>query len=101
MSALVERLEINMTNKLFVGNLAYGVTDTDLKGVFEQYGAVSACNVATDRDTGRSRGFGFVEMQTQEQAEAAIKGLNGHTMDGRQISVAASTPKAKTSSNRY
>lgn len=84
-----------MNNKLFVGNLAYGVTDADLLDLFAQYGEVSSCNVAKDRDTGRPRGFAFVEMGSQAQAEAAIKGLNGQQIDGRQISVAVSQPKPK------
>ena len=88
-----------MNNKLFVGNLSYKVNDTSLRDLFVQYGEVLSCNVATDRDTGRSRGFGFVDMQTPQEAEGAIKGLNGTTVDGRQISVTVSQPKPRT--NRY
>lgn len=89
-----------MNNKLFVGNLSYGVTDSTLKDLFTQFGSVTSCNVATDRDTGRSRGFGFVDMGTQQEAEGAIKGLNGMTVEGRQISVSVSQPKPKQS-RRY
>lgn len=84
-----------MNNKLFVGNLAYTVTDSGLHELFEQYGSVVACNIATDRDTGRSRGFGFVEMKTQAEAEGAIAGLNGRELGGRQIAVSISQPKPK------
>lgn len=94
------RLRFQMNNKLFVGNLSYGVTDTILKDLFSQFGNVTSCNVATDRDTGRSRGFGFVDMGTQQEAEGAIKGLNGMTVEGRQISVSVSQPKPKQS-RRY
>ncbi len=85
-----------MNNKLFVGNLPYSVTDSSLQDLFESFGQVSSCHVAKDRDTGRSRGFAFVEMESQAQAEAAIKGLNGQQVDGRQISVAISEPKGRS-----
>ncbi len=91
-----------MNSKLFVGNLAYATTDADLQSMFGQFGDVNSCNVATDRTTGRPRGFAFVEMGSQSQAEAAIKGLNGQDVDGRQISVAISEPKPRTAGgNRY
>ena len=88
-----------MNNKLFVGNLAYGVSDGDLQEHFARFGQVTSCSVAKDRDTGRARGFAFVEMESQAQAEAAIKGLNGYEIDGRQISVTISQPKPRGSSN--
>lgn len=84
-----------MNNKLFVGNLAYSVTSENLSELFGEYGQVVSCNIATDRDTGRARGFGFVEMQSQQEAEAAINGLNGKDVKGRQISVSISQPKPK------
>lgn len=84
-----------MNNKLFVGNLDYAVSDKDLLDLFTQYGEVSSCTVAKDRDTGRPRGFAFVEMQSQAQAEAAIKGLNGQQVGARQISVSVSQPKPR------
>lgn len=84
-----------MNNKLFVGNLSFAVTSEALSELFGQCGTVVSCNVATDRDTGRSRGFGFVEMQNQNDAEAAIKDLNGKELSGRQISVSISQPKPK------
>ena len=88
-----------MNNKLFVGNLAYSVSDTELSNLFAEYGEVTSCNIATDRDTGRPRGFGFVEMQTQAAAEAAIKGLNGREVAGRQIAVNVAQPKPSRSSS--
>lgn len=91
-----------MNNKLFVGNLAYSVSDSNLNELFAEFGKVGSCNVATDRQTGRSRGFGFVEMGDQAEAEAAIKGLHGREVEGRQISVAVSQPKPRsTAGNRY
>ena len=86
-----------MNNKLFVGNLAFSTTDSTLSDLFATYGEVTSCSIPKDRDTGRPRGFAFVEMNSQEQAEAAIKGLNGQQVDGRQISVVVSQPKARTS----
>ena len=85
-----------MNNKLFVGNLSYSTTDDDLQTLFGQVGTVSSVNVIKDRDTGRPRGFAFVEMESQAMAEAAISSLNGKDLGGRQISVSISQPKAKT-----
>ncbi len=93
-----------MNNKLFVGNLAYTVSEDDLLELFAKFGEVVSCNVAKDRDTGRPRGFAFVEMQSQAQAEAAIKGLNGQMVNERQMSVVVSQPKPSRSGggrNRY
>ncbi len=84
-----------MNNKLFVGNLSFRLADADLQAMFEQYGTVVSCSIPTDRDTGRKRGFAFVEMSTQAEAEAAIKGLNGREIEGRQLSVSVSQPKPK------
>jgi cold-inducible RNA-binding protein len=86
-----------MNNKLFVGNLSYKVGEEELRELFAAYGEVASCNVAKDRDTGRSRGFAFVEMNSQAEAEAAIKGLNGMDVAGRQLSVSVSQPKPKSS----
>lgn len=88
-----------MNNKLFVGNLSYGITDSDLQELFGRFGQVTSCNIAKDRDTGRARGFGFVEMESQAQAEAAIKGLNGFDVNGRQIAVSVSQPKPRTANS--
>jgi cold-inducible RNA-binding protein len=79
--------------KLYVGNLTYGVTHTQLEEWFTQYGTVQSAQVITDRDTGRSKGFGFVEMDTDAQAEAAIQGLNDQEHDGRRLTVNEAKPR--------
>lgn len=76
-----------MSNNLFVGNLTYGTSSADLENLFGQYGQVTKAQVITDRETGRSRGFGFVEMSTAEEANAAIEALNGKDHDGRNLTV--------------
>ena len=78
---------------IYCGNLAYATTDDRLKAAFAAYGEVTSARVVTDRMTGRSKGFGFVEMPNAEQAEAAIAALNGSEMDGRPIRVNESQPK--------
>lgn len=83
-----------MNKKLYVGGLAYSVTDTQLQQLFASYGKVESANVITDRETDRSRGFGFVEMSTQEEAEKAIAGLNGTQHEGRTLKVNISKPRA-------
>jgi len=82
-----------MNTKLFVGNLSFKVTESELEELFSQAGAVVSVAIPTDRETGRKRGFAFVEMQTQAEAEAAVKQFNGQTLDGRQIAVNPSQPK--------
>ena len=78
---------------LYVGNLSFSTTDDQLRGMFEQYGNVVSAKVITDKYSGRSRGFGFVEMSTSSEGEAAISGLNGKSLDGREISVSEAKPK--------
>jgi cold-inducible RNA-binding protein len=78
---------------LFVGNLPFSTTESDLRGLFESFGAVERASVITDRDTGKSRGFGFVEMSDDDAAAKAIAGLSGHDMDGRALSVSEAKPK--------
>ena len=78
---------------IYVGNLAYGVTDEELRTAFSAYGEVSRANVIMDRDTGRSKGFGFVEMPDNAQAEAAINGLNDKPLSGRAIRVNEAKPR--------
>lgn len=73
--------------KLFVGSLPWSTTDEQLKELFETVGTVESANVVTERETGRSRGFGFVEMATEEEAKAAVEKLNGHELEGRTITV--------------
>ena len=82
-----------MGKKLYVGNLAYSVTHTDLEEWFAQYGTVQSAQVITDRDTGRSKGFGFVEMDTDAQAQAAIQGLNDQEHNGRRLTVNEAKPR--------
>ncbi|MBX9724341.1 MAG: RNA-binding protein [Candidatus Obscuribacterales bacterium] len=84
-----------MNNKLFVGNLSFKLSEADIEELFGQYGTVVSCSIPTDRDTGRKRGFAFVEMSSQAEAEAAIKGLNGRDIEGRQLAVSVSQPKTK------
>jgi len=83
-----------MNKKLYVGGLAYSVTNTELRDLFESHGTVESANVITDRDTDRSRGFGFVEMGTQEEAEKAIQSLNGTQHEGRTLTVNMSKPRS-------
>ena len=82
-----------MGNKVYVGNLSYGTTDGDLQGLFGPHGTVQSARVITDRDTGRSKGFGFVEMDSGEQAQAAITALNGQEVNGRALTVNEARPR--------
>jgi RNA recognition motif-containing protein len=82
-----------MGNKLYVGNLSYNVRDDDLQQAFAQYGTVSSAKVMMDRDTGRSKGFGFVEIGSDPEAQAAINGMNGQALDGRAIVVNEARPR--------
>jgi len=77
---------------IFVGNLAFNATDHDLRQLFEPYGVVDTVSIITDRDTGRSRGFGFVEMPDSAAAKAAIQGLNGKELAGRALNVNEAKP---------
>ena len=81
-----------MGNKLYVGNLPYGVRDNDLEQAFSQYGAVTSARVMMERDTGRSKGFGFVEMGSEAEAQAAIQGMNGQPLGGRSLVVNEARP---------
>jgi RNA recognition motif-containing protein len=82
-----------MSVKLYVGNLPFGATDTDLADLFGQAGPVASANIITDRETGRSRGFGFVEMESQEGAQAAISQFNGYEYEGRAMVVNEARPR--------
>ena len=82
-----------MNKKLYVGGLSYSVTDAQLSELFQSHGTVESAKVITDRDTDRSRGFGFVEMSTQQEAEQAIKALNGTQHEGRSLTVNESKPR--------
>lgn len=83
-------------NKLYVGNLPYTIDDDSLRHNFAEYGNVQSAKVMMDRDSGRSKGFGFVEMSNAQEAEAAIAGLNGMSVGGRSIVVNISRPKEST-----
>jgi RNA recognition motif-containing protein len=89
-----------MGKKLYVGNLTYGVTDSDLLKLFEAHGAVQSAQVIMDRDTGRSKGFGFVEMNSDREAQAAIQALNGKEVDGRSLTVNEAKPKTEGGGGR-
>jgi RNA recognition motif-containing protein len=82
-----------MGKKLFIGNLPYSATNESLADFFRAAGNVESARIITDRDTGRSKGFGFVEMSSDAEAQAAINQLNGKEMDGRPISAAEARPK--------
>ena len=82
-----------MGKKLYVGNLDYGVTDSDLAKMFEPHGTVESAQVIVDRDTGRSKGFGFVEMGSPQEAQTAITALNGQDVNGRALTVNEARPK--------
>ncbi len=86
---------------MYVSNLGYHTTDDDLKKMFEQFGSVSSAKVITDRETGRSRGFGFVEMSSNDDAEQAMKGLNGKDVEGRQIAVSVAREKEDRSRRNF
>jgi cold-inducible RNA-binding protein len=81
-----------MGNKLYVGNLPYSVRDSDLEQAFGQFGTVTSAKVMMDRETGRSKGFGFVEMGSDAEAQAAITGMNGQALDGRSVVVNEARP---------
>ena len=82
-----------MGRKLYVGNLPYTATDASLREAFSASGTVDSVNLITDRDTGQSKGFGFVEMSTDAEAQAAMQAMNGASLDGRQIKVSEAKPK--------
>lgn len=84
-----------MGMKLYVGNLSYETTDADLAKMFEPHGTVQSAQVIMDRDTGRSKGFGFVEMKTTQEGQAAIAALNGQQVNGRALTVNEARPKTE------
>ena len=86
-----------MSMRLYVGNLSYNVTNSSLEQLFAQYGSVKSAQVIQDRDTGRSKGFGFVEMADDNAAREATEGLNGTEHDGRSLTVNEARPKAERS----
>jgi cold-inducible RNA-binding protein len=82
-----------VAKKLYVGNLSYEMADSDLENLFAPHGTVQSAQVIMDRDAGRSKGFGFVEMDSNEQAQAAITALNGHEVNGRALTVNEARPR--------
>jgi len=85
---------------MYVSNLSFHTGDDDLRKLFEQFGTVSSAKVINDRDTGRSRGFGFVEMESDDEAKEAIKGLNNKEVEGRSMSVSVAKDKPKRADNK-
>lgn len=83
-----------MTN-IFVGNLSYGAAESDIRSLFEEYGTVDRASIVTDRDTGQARGFGFVEMPNDDEAQRAISSLNGRELHGRALTINEARPKAE------
>jgi RNA recognition motif-containing protein len=89
-----------MGKKLYVGNLTYGVTDATLEQMFAAHGTVQSAQVIMDRDTGRSKGFGFVEMGSDNEAQAAIAALNGKQVEGRSLTVNEAKPREDRGGSR-
>jgi len=90
-----------MENRVFVGNLSFTTTEDDLRTLFAQAGTVNSVNLIRDRDTGRSRGFGFVEMSSPSEAENAIHMFNGYTLDDRELKVNIARPREERSPGEY
>jgi len=86
---------------IFVGNLSFDATEAAVRSLFETYGTVNRVNVVTDRETGRARGFGFVEMSDNGEGEKAITGLNGRQLDGRALTINEAKPKEDRASGGY
>jgi len=86
-----------LAKKLYVGNLTYNVNESDLEALFSQFGTVQSAQIIVDRDTNRSKGFGFVEMDTDAEAQAAIQGLHDKEHDGRRLTVNEAKPRAPRS----
>ena len=89
-----------MTQKVYVGNLSYDTTEGTLRTLFAEYGEIESVNLITDRYTGRSRGFAFVEMSTEQAAQQAMSALNGKQVDDREIKVDKAKPRPKRDSGR-
>jgi len=90
-----------MGKKIYVGNLSFNTTESSLRSLFQSYGTVESAKVITDRDTGNSKGFAFVEMSSDNEAQAAISATNGIDLDGRQIKVNEAMDKPRRDNNRY
>jgi RNA recognition motif-containing protein len=85
---------------IYIGNMSFDTTEDQLRQTFEGYGEISTVKVITDRDSGQSKGFGFVEMPTKEEATAAISGLNGHELNGRTLNVDEAKPRAESGNRK-
>ncbi len=85
---------------MYVSNISFNTGENELRELFEKFGSVSSANIITDRETGRSRGFGFVEMASAEESNAAMQGLNGKEIEGRSLSVSQAREKSASSNNR-
>jgi len=90
-----------MSKRLYVGNLPYATDETTLRDLFSQYGQVESVQIATDRETGRSRGFAFIDMATDGDAQAAIHGLSGYQMDGRVLTIEEARPREAAARGSY
>jgi RNA recognition motif-containing protein len=90
-----------MGKKLYVGNLSYNTNESTLRDLFQAYGQVASVKIITDRDSGNSKGFGFVEMGSDDEARAAIAGMNGRDVDGRQLKVNEAMDKPRRDNDRY
>ena len=90
-----------MDKKIYIGNLPYSTSEDDLRELFSQAGTVSTVSLIKDRDTGRSKGFAFIEMGTQTEAEEAIKLFNGSSLDNRELKVNIARPREERSSSRF
>jgi RNA recognition motif-containing protein len=100
----VARLRVKeriLGKKLYVGNLSFNTSEDSLRNFFQTYGKVSSAKIITDRDSGNSKGFGFVEMGSDDEAQAAISGANGVALDGRQIKVNEAMDKPRRDNERY
>lgn len=90
-----------MAKKLYVGNLSYDTTETQIRELFAQVGEVDSVALITDRDSGRAKGFGFVEMNTEELAQEAIKRFNGYSLDNRNLTVSEARPREERSGGGF
>jgi RNA recognition motif-containing protein len=90
-----------MGTKIYVGNLSYSTYESELRQLFQAYGEVASVKIITDRDSGNSKGFGFIEMSSDSEAQAAITGMNGRDIGGRQLKVNAAMDKPRRDEPRY
>lgn len=97
----IHKVIFMQNNKLFVRNLSYSTTDGELGGLFSEHGSVLSARIAVEKETGRPRGFAFVEMQSQESAETAMRALDNSSFNGRTLHVAMSEPRERKPSTAY